>query len=56
LQQQWNEHFAWDETNTKIIRLTACGRATLEALLMNNPTILMARKRWVSADWHPPDL
>jgi hypothetical protein len=56
LQQHWNEHFAWDATNTKIIGLTPCGRTTLEALQMNNQTIVMARKRWVSAGWHPPDL
>jgi len=56
LQHHWTEHFAWDESNTKIIGLTPCGRATVEALQMNNPTIVMARKRWVSAGWHPPNL
>ena len=42
LKHRWNEHFAWDETSTKIIGLTPCGRATVEALQMNNPTIFMA--------------
>jgi len=56
LRQNWNEHFAWDESKTKITGLTSCGRATVEALKMNNPTVVNARRRWVSAGWHPPDL
>ena len=56
LHQNWNEHFGWDESKTKIIGLSSCGRATIEALKMNNPTVVNARKRWVSAGWHPPVL
>ena len=55
LQQQWQDHFAWDESQTQIIGLTKCGRATVAALHMNNPTVVRARRRWVSAGWHPPD-
>jgi hypothetical protein len=54
LRQQWNDHFAWSEDKIRIIGLTACGRATVEALRMNNPTVERARRRWVSAGWHPP--
>jgi hypothetical protein len=25
-------------------------------LQMNNPTVVRARRRWVSAGWHPPDV
>jgi len=55
LHQNWNEHFCWDETKSKITALSSCGRATIEVLKMNNPTVVNARKRWVSAGWHPPE-
>jgi hypothetical protein len=54
LSQQWRDHFAWDESNTLIIGLTACGRATIIALKMNNEAVVRARRRWVEAGWHPP--
>jgi hypothetical protein len=38
----------------QIMGLTACGRATVEALGMNNPRIVRARRLWVAAGWHPP--
>ncbi len=56
LRQNWNDHFCWDESKTKITGLTSCGRATIDALKMNNSTIVNARRRWVSAGWHPPEL
>lgn len=54
LRQRWSEHFAWVEDQTQIVGLTPCGRATVIALQMNNPIIVRARQRWVSAGWHPP--
>lgn len=53
-QQLWIDHFAWDQTSTRLLGLTATGRATIVALDMNNAVILFARRRWVSAGWHPP--
>jgi len=55
LRQRWGDHFAWDQNKTRIIGLTACGRATVDALHMNNPTVVRARRRWVDAGWHPPE-
>lgn len=55
-QQAWTEHFSWEDSGTKIVGLTAVGRATLVALQMNHEIIVAARQRWVSAGWHPPDL
>ena len=55
LQQNWHDHFAWRDGNTQIVGLTACGRATVEALKMNNLTVVQARRRWVTAGWHPPE-
>lgn len=52
--QQWAEHFAWTEDGTKIIGLTDCGRATVDALKLNNDLAVTVRKNWVLAGWHPP--
>ena len=52
--QPWSEHFTWDSDGARIIGITPQGRATVEALLMNNPRIVHARRLWVSVGWHPP--
>jgi hypothetical protein len=52
--QSWAVHFAWDGAGTKIVGLTAVGRATVIALRLNNEEIVGARSLWVSAGWHPP--
>jgi len=52
--QKWSEQFTWSEDGTRVIGLTACGRATIEALQMNNARVLRARRLWVAAGWHPP--
>jgi hypothetical protein len=53
-QQAWADHFAWDPTGSRIIGLTAVGRATIIILQMNNAVIVPTRQKWVSAGWHPP--
>jgi len=53
-QQVWLEHFKWSEDGAEIIGITACGRATVAALQLNNEFVVPARRRWVSAGWHPP--
>ncbi len=52
--QEWRRHFAWDETGTLIVGLTAVGRTTIVELKMNDEIIIFSRRRWVSVDWHPP--
>jgi hypothetical protein len=52
--QNWSEHFQWSEDGSMIIGLTPTGRATVEALQLNNPLALVVRLEWVSAGWHPP--
>lgn len=52
--QQWGIHFEWDMSGTRIVGLTAVGRATIIALKMNNEVITTARRRWVGVGWHPP--
>lgn len=52
--QNWFEHFRWSDDGQLIIGQTAIGRATVEALHLNNSYLVRARRRWVLAGWHPP--
>ncbi|MGA9381462.1 MAG: HNH endonuclease [Phormidium sp.] len=54
-QQQWKEHFTWSTDGTEIIGITACGRATIAALRLNNNLAVIVRQNWVKAGWHPPN-
>lgn len=53
--QQWKENFAWTSDGINIIGTTACGRATINALRLNNNLAIIVRKNWVQAGWHPPN-
>lgn len=53
-QQSWIDHFVWSEDASRIEGQTPVGRATVLALRMNRPIVVVARRRWVSAGWHPP--
>lgn len=50
----WVEHFAWSFEGTLIEGKSPVGRATVVALNMNRPEIIVARELWVRAGWHPP--
>jgi hypothetical protein len=52
--QGWHEHFAWSIDGLTIVGVTTCGRATIEALQINNDYVVEARRFWVMAGWHPP--
>lgn len=52
--QSWFDNFEWSPDSTKVEGLTAVGRATIITLRMNNPVIIVARKRWTINNWHPP--
>jgi hypothetical protein len=53
--QAWKRHFGWSENGELIIGLTACGRATIVALNLNNLVAVTVRRNWISAGWHPPE-
>lgn len=53
--QRWHEHFRWSEDGTELIGRTACGRATILTLQMNNARVVGARSLWVQAGWWPPE-
>lgn len=50
----WLDHFAWEENGLLIVGLTACGRATSAALKLNDEYHLSARAVWISARAYPP--
>jgi hypothetical protein len=52
--QDWFDNFAWNGDGVRIIGITPTGRATVDALKLNNPYIVPARRLWVLAGWHPP--
>jgi hypothetical protein len=41
--QIWTEHFTWSYDGLRITGLTVCGRATAEALHLNDPRLIQAR-------------
>lgn len=53
-QQKWFRHFEWTEKGMKINGITACGRATVIALQLDNSNAIIVRESWISAGWHPP--
>ncbi|HEY9634669.1 MAG TPA: hypothetical protein V6D14_14750 [Coleofasciculaceae cyanobacterium] len=53
-QQKWSRHLVWSDNGSRLAGLTACGRATVLALQLNNSYAVTVRQAWVSAGWHPP--
>lgn len=54
-QQAWVEHFAWTPAGDLILGRTPIGRATVIALQLSRPSLVTARRAWVSVGWHPPE-
>ena len=52
--QQWQRHFRWSADGTEIVGRTACGRATVDALNLNNDVAVLVRTNWIKVGWHPP--
>lgn len=52
--QKWRRHFYWSTDGVRLMGRTTCGRATIEALNLNNEIALVVRQNWVTAGWHPP--
>ncbi len=45
---QWPDHFVWSDDGSQIIGLTPMGRATVEALCFNRPTMCALRLYWIA--------
>jgi hypothetical protein len=54
--EKWRTHFCWSDDYTRIIGLTSIGRATIEALQMNRPSLINMRRLLYSIGQHPPKL
>lgn len=52
--QQWSDHFAWNEDFSLIIGLTATGRATVETLQINREGVVNLRRVLYTMGEHPP--
>lgn len=53
-QQAWHENFQWSRDGSQILGITTCGRATIEALNLNAPLRVVARRIWAQTGRHPP--
>ncbi len=52
--QVWIEHFTWSQNGLRVMGITACGRATVEALHLNAQRLIQARRIWMLVGLHPP--
>lgn len=52
--QAWSDHFQWSQDGAMIVGLTPVGRATVEALQLNNEIAVEVRRNWILVGWHPP--
>jgi hypothetical protein len=50
----WEAHFRWSPTSVRIIGRTAVGRAMVQALRLNRPNLVRARRIWARTGLHPP--
>jgi hypothetical protein len=51
--ERWSEHFSWSKDGTRIVGLTAKGRATVVALKMNRSQMIELRRYWLATGNHP---
>jgi hypothetical protein len=52
--QRWRDHFCWNDDFTRIVALTATGRATLQVLKLNRAGLVNMRKALFAIGLHPP--
>ena len=50
---EWEEHFRWSSTFTRVIGRTAIGRATVSCLRLNRKSLVRSRTVWVRNGLHP---
>ena len=51
----WSDHFRWSRDETRVVGRSPVGRATIEALRLNRPVLVRARRVWVRHGLHPPE-
>ncbi len=53
--QVWQDHFKWSDDFFQIIGLSATGRATVSALLLNREKLIRYRREMFDIGQHPPN-
>ncbi|MDX2245017.1 MAG: hypothetical protein NW224_30440 [Leptolyngbyaceae cyanobacterium bins.302] len=53
-QQRRQDHFEWNEDNTLIVGMAACGRATVASLKLDRSGLVNLRNVLVQVGLHPP--
>jgi hypothetical protein len=51
--QKWDRHFQWTQDRLRILGKTATGRATVDALDLNNELIVAVRALWIQMGAFP---
>lgn len=54
--QNWSEHFEWIDSGLRLRGKTAVGRVTVTRLKMNHQRLIRARRNWIIAGNHPPEI
>lgn len=52
--QEWTNHFIWDNNLTRVVGITAVGRATIDALKLNRKRLVTRREAFILMGFHPP--
>jgi len=53
-EQQWSDHFTWNDDFSLVIGITPTGRATVEELSLNRDGLINLRKILYEVGEHPP--
>lgn len=53
-QDEWPEHFAWNDDKTIMIGITPIGRATIDRLELNRKEVVNLRAILTAVGMHPP--
>ena len=52
--QAWGEHFVWSSDWLTVLGRTPVGRATIERLRLNRPSVINLRRALIAVGEHPP--
>ncbi len=53
-QEKWEAHFEWNAEKLILLGITPIGRATVERLQLNRPSVLNLRRALLAYGVHPP--
>lgn len=51
----WHDHFQWSEDYLNLVGITAIGRATVNALVLNREKLIIYRREMLEIGQHPPE-